>query len=51
MTACEKCWADAGKRVFSDPSKSKTEHYIDLLDERRDQPCAANEQRGERTTP
>ena len=46
MRACEKCWADAGKRLLSDTSKSKTEHYMDLLKEREDNPCSEAEQKG-----
>ena len=46
MPACEKCWADAGRRAMSDPSKSKSEHYMDILKERKDNPCSKEEQEG-----
>jgi hypothetical protein len=39
MAVCEKCWADAGRRAVSNPHKSQTEHYYDLLEERKDNPC------------
>jgi hypothetical protein len=39
MAVCEKCWNDAFDRMHSDPSKSQAEHYHDLLEERKDNPC------------
>lgn len=45
--ACEKCWSDAFRRVAFDPSKSQSEHYRDLLEERRKRPCTLKQQRGE----
>jgi len=47
MSVCEKCWSDAGCRVYSDTSKTKAEHYFDLLKERKDNPCTKEEQVGE----
>lgn len=47
MSACEKCWRDAYMRTLSHPSKSQTEHYYDLLEERKDKPCTPEEQKGE----
>ncbi len=47
MSSCEKCWNDAGKRESADHSKSKTEHYYDLLKERESNPCSPREQAGE----
>ena len=47
MSACEKCWADAYVRMRLNPSKSQAEHYQDLLEERKDNPCSLEEQRGE----
>jgi len=47
MAVCEKCWEDAYFRTLSDPAKSQYEHYVDLLLERRDTPCSAEEQAGE----
>lgn len=39
MAACEKCWNDAYSRSLSDTSKTQVEHYNDLLQERKDNPC------------
>jgi len=44
MAVCEKCWADAGRRSRNNHSKSQTEHYMDLLKERKDNPCSKEEQ-------
>jgi hypothetical protein len=46
MSTCEKCWADAYMRMLGEPSKSQTDHYYDLLDERKDNPCTQDEQDG-----
>ena len=46
MAACEKCWADAFHRWMCNPYKSQAEHYKDLLEERKDNPCSEEEQRG-----
>lgn len=43
---CDKCWRDAYSRMISDPSKTQTDHYLDLLDERADNPCTKEEQGG-----
>jgi hypothetical protein len=45
MAACEKCWNDAYARMLADPSKSQTEHYYDLLKERKDHPCSSDQDR------
>lgn len=37
MSACEKCWADAGG-VYA--------RYLELLEERKDRPCAPAQQAG-----
>lgn len=47
MASCEKCWWDAGLRAMEDFSKSKVEHYVDLLKERIDNPCSAREMAGQ----
>jgi hypothetical protein len=47
MAACEKCWNDAYARMLADPSKSQTEHYYDLLKERKDHPCSSDQERAE----
>jgi len=39
MSICEKCWADVFIRAKNNPSKSQTEYYMDLLEERKDNPC------------
>lgn len=46
MSACEKCWRDACRRAGLEGG-SVTEHYYALLDERKDAPCSAAEQRRE----
>lgn len=51
MSACEKCWADAYRREWFDPSKSQAEHYRDLLEERKETPCTPEEQRGDTLRP
>jgi hypothetical protein len=43
--ACEKCWGDAYMRSQAEPSKSQAEHYRDLLEERKDNPCSPDEQK------
>lgn len=50
MSACEKCWADAYRRQADEPMKSQAEHYRDLLEERKDNPCTPEQQRGEPRT-
>lgn len=47
MTACEKCWGDAFLRTLSHPDKSQYDHYLDLLSERKDNPCTPEQQKGE----
>ena len=47
MAACEKCWADAHRRTLDHPIKSQTEHYRDLLEERKFTPCTPEQQKGE----
>lgn len=39
MAACEKCWSDAYFLAQSDPGKSQSEHYAELLELRKDNPC------------
>jgi len=41
---CEKCWTDAYYRKLSDPRKTQTEHYGDLLIERDVNPCSPKKQ-------
>jgi hypothetical protein len=47
MSACEKCWGDAYVRFMSNPFKDQVEHYHDLLEERKDNPCSPEEQAGQ----
>lgn len=47
MACCEKCWVDAYRRSLMRPNKIQAEHYHDLLEERRDNPCSPQEQAGE----
>jgi hypothetical protein len=35
---CERCWSDATIRAFGS-GRSTTEHYNELLEERKDEPC------------
>jgi hypothetical protein len=45
--ACEKCWGDAYFRWrFVDGTKSQSEHYRELLEERKDNPCTPEEEAG-----
>lgn len=48
MSACEKCWGDAYRRMMM-LGGSQTEHYYALLEERKDNPCTPEEQRGDNT--
>ena len=43
--ACEKCWGDAYKRSLVD-GRAQSEHYRELLEERKDNPCTHAEQDG-----
>jgi len=46
--ACEKCWSDAFLRAYlSGFVMMQAEAYGQLLEERRDNPCTPEEQRGE----
>ena len=44
--ACEKCWGDAYLRMRHDPSKTQSDHYRELLEERKDAPCTTEQQAG-----
>jgi len=46
VSACEKCWGDAFRRSMFDTSKTQSDHYQDLLEERKDKPCSSSEQAG-----
>ena len=37
MSVCEKCWADSGGNL---------ERYLEILEERKDNPCTEREQKG-----
>jgi len=47
MASCEKCWGNAFMRTLADCSKAQYEHYNDLLEERKDNPCSPKEQAGQ----
>lgn len=42
---CEKCWGEAFLRARID-GRAQVEHYAELLTERKDNPCTADEQAG-----
>jgi hypothetical protein len=44
--ACERCWGDAYLRYRADPRKSRSDHYHDLLLERKDNPCTPEQEKG-----
>ena len=44
--ACEKCWSDAYRRSYFNPEKTQADYYTELLEERKDNPCTLDEQRG-----
>jgi hypothetical protein len=46
MATCEKCWKDASERMLSEPQRSQTHHYLDLINERRKNPCSLKERAG-----
>ena len=46
MSACEKCWRDAYLRSLA-TGKSQSECYMELLEERKDNPCTLKEQAGQ----
>ena len=47
MTTCEKCWGDAYRREMANTSKDQAQHYSDLLEERKDNPCTPEQQAGQ----
>lgn len=44
--ACEKCWEDAYFRHLDDPGKTQADHYSDLLQERKENPCGPEYESG-----
>lgn len=46
MSICHKCWNDAFDRSVNDRTKTQYEHYLDILNERKDNPCTQAEQIG-----
>ena len=46
MASCEKCWGDAYMRTHTNPMKDQAEHYQDLINERKENPCTPEEQAG-----
>ena len=43
--ACEKCWADAYTRMML-RGGAQMDHYVALIEERKDNPCSEAEQTG-----
>ena len=43
---CEKCWADAYLRAMVS-GQPQSQHYRELLNERKDRPCSPQEQAGQ----
>jgi len=50
MASCEKCWGDAYTRTHTNPTKSQAEHYQDLINERKENPCTPEQQAGHDAT-
>ena len=46
MASCEKCWDDAGLKAKV-TGRSKVECYIELLEDRKSNPCSPKEQAGQ----
>jgi len=46
MASCEKCWCDAYYRSIEDPMIPQAVHYQNLIEERKENPCTAEEQAG-----
>ncbi len=47
MSSCEKCWADAYRMVMGGNADSQTEAYMQLIEERKDNPCSPKDQAGQ----
>lgn len=49
MASCEKCWSVARARHISDPHKSVTDHYYDVMAEVQNsgKACTPKEQAGQ----
>ena len=47
MACCEKCWNDAFLRLmtYGGTDKTQADFYIELIDERADNPCSPDEQK------
>ena len=45
---CQQCWDDAYVRMMTNPSKTQMEHYMDLLEERKNNPCDDNDKNNSR---
>ena len=46
MPMCERCWADAFRMAMA-TGKSQPDCYLELLEERKDNPCSPEDQRGD----
>jgi len=42
---CEKCWSEAYRKSLYN-GKSQSDCYLDILEERKDNPCSPQEQAG-----
>jgi len=51
MPLCKRCWTDADLRVWHDRKKTRTEHYRELLAERKATPCTPAQQKYGYTEP
>ena len=47
MSACEKCWSDAGRETTYGGSESKAQAYNRLMEERKANPCTPEQQAGQ----
>jgi len=47
MSMCEECWGDAYMGTLAHPTKSQPDHYEELLEERKDNPCSPKQQAGQ----
>lgn len=46
MTACENCWVEAQRRSYANGT-FVTEEYYKLIQERKNNPCTPEQQRGD----
>ncbi len=46
MSGCEKCWKEAYRRSLKIPHKSWGKHYLEIMAEKKGNPCSVKEQAG-----